>query len=48
VAATYDGTTMTLYVNGQPQTTFAVSGSIPTTSNPLVIAGKYNSTATND
>ncbi len=48
VAGTYDGATMTLYVNGQPQTTFAATGAIATTSNPLVIAKKNTSTTTND
>ena len=39
LAATYDGSALRLYVNGALVTTFAVSGSLATTTNPLRIGG---------
>jgi fibronectin type 3 domain-containing protein len=39
VAATYDGTTQRLYVNGTQVSTLAVSGSIATSNSPLKIGG---------
>ncbi len=39
LAATYDGTTQRLYVNGTQVSTLAVSGAITTSNNPLKIGG---------
>jgi Tol biopolymer transport system component len=39
LAATYDGTTMILYVNGVPVASVAVSGNLATSTNPLQIGG---------
>lgn len=39
LAATYDGTTLRLYVNGTEAATRAVSGSLPAATNPLRIGG---------
>jgi fibronectin type 3 domain-containing protein len=39
VAATYDGTTERLYVNGTPVSSLAVSGTIATSTSPLKIGG---------
>ena len=48
VAATWDGATMIIYVNGQPEASCPATGSIPTTSNPLVIGAKNGSTTDDD
>ncbi len=39
LAATYDGTTLRLYVNGAQVAQLAVAGSIPTSNSPLRIGG---------
>ncbi|MDB5388886.1 MAG: vcbs repeat-containing protein, partial [Planctomycetaceae bacterium] len=43
VAATYDGTTMKVYVNGVLDGSVAYSASISTNSSPLIIGGYYDS-----
>ncbi|HEY6504384.1 MAG TPA: Ig-like domain-containing protein [Chitinophagaceae bacterium] len=39
IASTYDGTTMRLYINGVQVSTFATTGNITVTTNPLRIGG---------
>jgi glucose/arabinose dehydrogenase len=39
LAATYDGSSLRLYVNGSPAGTLAISGSLASTTNPLRIGG---------
>lgn len=48
VAATYNGTTMALYVDGTEVASMAASGNIATTNDPLIIGSKENSTASGD
>ncbi len=48
VAATWDGSNIVMYVNGQPQAMMAATGAISTTANPLTIGAKNGSTADND
>jgi fibronectin type 3 domain-containing protein len=48
IAATYNGSTMVIYINGLAQATLAASGAISTTSDPLTIATKNGSTSTGD
>lgn len=48
VAATWNGSTMTIYTNGQLQASMAAAGAITTTADPLAIGEKYGSTTAGD
>jgi cellulose 1,4-beta-cellobiosidase len=48
VAATWDGSTMVIYTNGIQEAAMAATGTIATTSDPLVIAKKNGSTVAGD
>ena len=48
VAATWNGATMAIYVNGVLQASQAATGSITSTADPLAIGTKYGSTAAGD
>jgi hypothetical protein len=48
LAATWDGSTMTIYTNGVPQASAGAGGTIVTTSDPLAIARKNGSGVSGD
>jgi fibronectin type 3 domain-containing protein len=48
VAGTWNGSTMLIYTNGEPQATLAAGGAIATTLDPLAIAKKNTGTSVGD